>query len=357
MSTENEIATIKPTLLSTLTKEDYSGMAAGAMDNMLQVRLYASFLAGSKLLPASLKGDLNTATALVLMTKQMNLPITALSEVSEINGKIGFWGRTRLGIIMRDPRCEYVITEENSDEKCVIVARRSNWPKDKEVKITYTIEQAKLAGLTSRDTYKKHPADMLYWRAVARLASQVFPDVIQGMSSLEDIQDGIAEAEVLEEGLQAPKQIEAPKEKKTKGKQAPISPVAPAPAQEDKEPAEAEPETIDVEGQSVNVETGEVVSEPIADTPADISEAPEEEQKKEIFRVVERISTLPAQTATGLETVRKVICKNDLIPSSPSESYSLGSLEMATALKRLQGTKVKLSIYKGAVVSFEEMKF
>lgn len=355
MSTENEIATIKPTLLSTLTKEDYSGMAAGAMDNMLQVRLYASFLAGSKLLPASLKGDLNTATALVLMTKQMNLPITALSEVSEINGKIGFWGRTRLGIIMRDPRCEYVITEENSDEKCVITARRSNWPKDKEVKITYTIEQAKLAGLTSRDTYKKHPADMLYWRAVARLASQVFPDVIQGMSSLEDIQDGIAEAEVLEEGLQAPKQIETPKEKKTKSKQAPITPVISQPAQGIETPAENQ-ETIDVEGEAVNVETGEVVSEPIADTPADISEVPEEEQKKEIFRVVERISTLPAQTATGLETVRKVICKNDLIPSSPSESYSLGSLEMATALKRLQGTKVKLSIYKGAVVSFEESK-
>lgn len=355
MPTENEIATIKPTLLSTLTKEDYSGMAAGAMDNMLQVRLYASFLAGSKLLPASLKGDLNTATALVLMTKQMNLPITALSEVSEINGKIGFWGRTRLGIIMRDPRCEYVITEENSDEKCVIVARRSNWPKDKEVKITYTIEQAKLAGLTSRDTYKKHPADMLYWRAVARLASQVFPDVIQGMSSLEDIQDGIAEAEVLEEGLQAPKQIETPKEKKTKSKQAPITPVISQPAQGIETPAENQ-ETIDVEGEAVNVETGEVVSEPIADAPADISEAPEEEQKKEIFRVVERISTLPTQTATGLETVRKVICKNDLIPSRPSESYSLGSLEMATALKRLQGTKVKLSIYKGAVVSFEESK-
>lgn len=356
MSTENEIATIKPALLSTLTKEDYSGMAAGAMDNMLQIRVVAAFLAGSKLLPASLKGDLNTATALVLMAKQMSLPITALSEVSEINGKIGFWGRTRLGIIMRDSRCEYVITEENSDEKCVITARRAGWPKDKEVRITYTIEQAKTAGLTGRDTYKKHPADMLYWRAVARLASQVFPDVIQGMSSLEDIQDGVAEAEISEEGLQAPKQIEAPKEKKTKGKQAPIAPVIPQPAQGIETPAETKPETIDVEGESVNVETGEVVSEPIADTPTVLPEVLEEEQKIELFRVIERISTLPTQTATGLETVRRVVCKNDLIPGSPSESYSLGSLEMAAALKRLQGTKVKLSIYKGAVVSFGEGK-
>lgn len=350
---ENAI-TVKPTLLSTLSKEDYTQMHAGSIDNMLQVRVVASFLAGSKLLPASLKGDQNTAIALVLMAKQMNLPITALSEVCEINGKIGFWGRTRLGIIMRDPRCEYALTEENTDEKCVIVARRSNWPKDKEVRITYTAKQAELAGLMSRETYKKHPADMLYWRAVSRLASQVFPDVIQGMASLEDIQDGVVEAEISEEGLQAPKQIEAPKEKKTKGKQVPI---APQPAQGIETPAETEPETIEVEGESVNVETGEVVSEPIADTPAVLPEVLEEEQKKEIFRVVERISTLPAQTATGLETVRKVVCKNDLIPGSPSESYSLGSLEMAAALKRLQGTKVKLSIYKGAVVSFEEMKF
>lgn len=351
MSTENAIVTTKPGLLQTLSKEDYSQMAVGAIDNMLQVRVIASFLAESKFLPQSLRKDPATAITLVITAKQMGLPITALSEVCEVNGKISFWGRTKAGILFRDARCEYVIPVQKTEQVCTLKAKRKGWPEA--VEVTYTIGQAEKAGLTGKDPWKKYPADMLYYRALSRVINEVFPDVIQGIATAEDIQDGIAEAEISEEGLQAPKQIEAPKEKKTKGKQAPITP---QPAQGIETPAETKPEMIEVEGESVNVETGEVVSEPIADTPADISEVPEEEQKKEIFRVVERISTLPAQTATGLETVRKVVCKNDLIPGRPSESYSLGSLEMAAALKRLQGTKVKLSIYKGAVVSFEESK-
>lgn len=353
MSTENAIVATKPSLLQTLSKEDYSQMAVGAIDNMLQVRVIASFLAESKFLPQSLRKDPATAITLVITAKQMGLPITALSEVCEVNGKISFWGRTKAGILFRDARCEYVIPVQKTEQVCTLKAKRKGWPEA--VEVTYTIGQAEKAGLTGKDPWKKYPADMLYYRALSRVINEVFPDVIQGIATAEDIQDGIAEAEISEEGLQAPKQIETPKEKKTKSKQAPITPVISQPAQGIETPAENQ-ETIDVEGEAVNVETGEVVSEPIADAPADISEAPEEEQKKEIFRVVERISTLPTQTATGLETVRKVICKNDLIPSSPSESYSLGSLEMATALKRLQGTKVKLSIYKGAVVSFEESK-
>lgn len=351
MSTENAIVATKPSLLQTLSKEDYSQMAVGAIDNMLQVRVIASFLAESKFLPQSLRKDPATAITLVITAKQMGLPITALSEVCEVNGKISFWGRTKAGILFRDARCEYVIPVQKTEKVCTLKAKRKNWPEA--VEVTYTIEQAGKAGLTGKDTWKKYPADMLYYRALSRVINEVFPDVIQGIATAEDIQDGITEAEIAEEGLQAPKQIEAPKEKKGKSK---LTPELPKPVPEVVEPAAVAPETVEVEGAVVDVETGEVLEEPLLDAPVALPEVAEEEQKKEIFRVVERISTLPAQTATGLETVRKVICKNDLIPSSPSESYSLGSLEMATALKRLQGTKVKLSIYKGAVVSFEESK-
>lgn len=174
------------------SKEEYLQMPTGAMENMLQTRAVANFLSRSKFLPQALRGDLNTAVMLCVTCKQMGLPITALSEVMEVNGKISFWGRTKLAIVMKSPICEYIMAEEQDDTKCTLVAKRKGWPK--EVKETYTIQMAEKAGLINRsDAWKKHPADMLYWRAVTRVISKVFPDVIQGFASVEDLEDGMDE--------------------------------------------------------------------------------------------------------------------------------------------------------------------
>lgn len=174
------------------SKEEYLQMPTGAMENMLQTRAVANFLSRSKFLPQALRGDLNTAVMLCVTCKQMGLPITALSEVMEVNGKISFWGRTKLAIVMKSPLCEYIMAEEQDDTKCTLLAKRKGWPK--EVKETYTIQMAEKAGLINRsDAWKKHPADMLYWRAVTRVISKVFPDVIQGFASVEDLEDEVDE--------------------------------------------------------------------------------------------------------------------------------------------------------------------
>lgn len=170
------------------TKEDYLEMSVGEPKNMLEARAVAAYLSKSKFLPTSLRGDTATALMLVITCKQYNLPITALSEVMEVNGKIGFWGRTKLGIVLKSGVCEYIIPEEQTDKKCTLTTQRKGWPKP--VTITYTIEQAQTAGLIQRsDAWKKHPADMLYWRAVSRIISQVYPDVIQGFATVEEAMD------------------------------------------------------------------------------------------------------------------------------------------------------------------------
>ena len=111
---------------------------------MLEVRALANFLCRSKFIPQSFRGDLNTAVMLIVTCKQYGLPITALSEVLEVHGKVGFWGRTKLGIVLKNPLCEYILPKEQTDKLCTIVAKRKGYPT--EMTETYTIEQAEKAG-------------------------------------------------------------------------------------------------------------------------------------------------------------------------------------------------------------------
>jgi hypothetical protein len=362
---ENTMITVKPTLLSTLSKEDYTQMNAGSIDNMLQVRVVASFLAGSKLLPASLKGDQNTAIALVLMAKQMNLPITALSEVCEVNGKISFWGRTKAGILFRDARCEYVIPVQKTEQACTLKAKRKGWPEA--VEVTYTIEQARKAGLTGKDSWKGYPADMLYYRALSRVINEVFPDVIQGIATAEDIQDGVVEAEMAE-SENAP--LAAPQEKKelADGAKAPRHRRTKAEMEEAKAKEEialenptgvtesvhtaaeaVQPEVIITEnGDKINAATGEVEEEiPQMPEPEDSEPAvPTEEIKKTLWRTIRMITLLPSG-ADGQPT-RMLKCVSE--GTGKEEKYKISSLELAMRLKKLTGQLAKIIVYKETVV-------
>ena len=63
-------------------------------------------------------------------------------------------------------------------------------------KFSYTIEEAKQAGLLGKDSWKNYPAAMLRARAVSIVARAVFPDSIMGCSYIHEELG----AEVNEEG-------------------------------------------------------------------------------------------------------------------------------------------------------------
>lgn len=78
-----------------------------------------------------------------------------------------------------------VIVVEHTDEKCTLgaqfgpsaVVKSDGTP----YTVTYTMADAKRAGLDSKDNYKKNPADMLWARAVTRLQKRVCPEAMLGM--------------------------------------------------------------------------------------------------------------------------------------------------------------------------------
>lgn len=328
------------------SKEEYLQMPTGAMENMLQTRAVANFLSRSKFLPQALRGDLNTAVMLCVTCKQMGLPITALSEVMEVNGKISFWGRTKLAIVMKSPLCEYIMAEEQDDTKCTLIAKRKGWPK--EVKETYTIQMAEKAGLINRsDAWKKHPADMLYWRAVTRVISKVFPDVIQGFASVEDLEDEVDEkVQVVAKPVEAEpeKPVIIADERPAKRVRATRKAVAAEVVQPVVQP-EAEAEAVQPE-----VMPADVVMQPVQPEaeqhPAAAEHHAEEDTKTfNRYRVIKQVAV-----ADG---IRYIIGINPL--NNAEDKFAILSAEVASELKKRTGSQVCLLINSlEEVVSFKD---
>lgn len=322
-----DIQVVKERAVFAPSQEDYKEMAVGEPQNMLEVRAMAEYLSRSKFIPQSFRGDISTAVMLIVTCKQYNLPITALSEVMEVNGKVGFWGRTKLGIVLKSGVCEYLIPTEQTEKKCTIETKRKGWPKT--VTVTYTIEQAEKAGLLARsDAWKKHPSDMLYWRAVSRVISQVYPDVIQGFATVEDEEEN--QAPKIVDAVAIPTPIEEPKPKRARKVKAKTE--------------EPTPEVV--------VETEE------EQTP--VIENPTVEEKEEVFhdatsaqRPVRRARFIKQVKLEG--GVRYVVGKNPILPSAPEETWEIPTASMASELKKLTGMKVALYIVDNKVVNYEEI--
>ena len=319
------------------TKEDYMGMAVGEPNNMLEARAVAAYLSKSKFLPASLRGDTATALMLVITCKQYNLPLTALSEVMEVNGKIGFWGRTKLGIVLKSGLCEYIIPEEQTEKKCTLATLRKGWPKP--VSVTYTIEQAEKAGLIQRsDAWKKHPADMLYWRAVTRIISQVYPDVIQGFATVEEAMDNDSPQIQQAQAVIMPEEM--PKAKKAKKVKA------------------------------ITEETSDVkIEEPIIDEPIEVKEENVVEEPNEqlvegdaLFKeetpVKQEQTVSPKRYLRFIKQVfleggeRYITAANPL--TNTEDKWIIPSASMAGELKKLTGAKVFLLVENNKIISYEE---
>lgn len=325
------------------TKEDYQVMSVGEPQNMLEVRALANFLCRSKFIPQAFRGDLNTAVMLIVTCKQYGLPITALSETMEVNGKVGFWGRTKLGIILKSPVCEYIMATEKTDKKCVVVAKRKGWPK--EVTVEWTIEQADKAGLIKRsDAWQKYPKRMLYWRAISDAISEVFPDVIQGFATVEDEEEASALPQV--QAVAMPE--EAPKVKRARKVKAVVaeeekseSPILPT-AEEMKtyEPKiEEQPVEEIVADEEEQIDDSEVAAF-FNDEPAP---AKTEQPKRPYYRFIKQVMIEGG--------VRYLVGINPL--NQAEDRFVIPTAAQAAELKRLTGTQVALIIENGQIVSYE----
>lgn len=132
--------------------------------------------------------QLNTAEkVLVCMFKSQELglpPLEGLNGMAVINGKVTLQGNLLLGLINRSNKAKKIIIEEH-DNYCEVTMSRRDY--EFEYTFSFSMDEAKKAGLLDKQIWKQYPKTMLKWRAVSGCARVVFSDIIGGLYTPEEI--------------------------------------------------------------------------------------------------------------------------------------------------------------------------
>ncbi|MBF6596325.1 MAG: hypothetical protein IVW51_18000 [Thermaceae bacterium] len=144
---------------------------------MNQLKAFGEILLKSGLLPQSIKTP-EAATVIILKGRELGIPpMEALNSINVIQGKPAVSPQLMLALVYRSGQGSIQILERTDSRSVVRAHRKGLSPQD----FSFTLEDAKRLGLAEKDNYRKQPAVMLQWRNVAAAARAVFPDVVSGL--------------------------------------------------------------------------------------------------------------------------------------------------------------------------------
>ena len=223
--------------------------------NLNEALTISGQLAQSDLCPKSFGNRKENVLAAIMMGHELGFGVMqSLSNIAVVNGRASIWGEGVTALIQRAIREEgegYFtdkVTGEGDKLAVTVISKRKGQP---EYSFTYTWEDAKRAGLTSKDTYQKYPKDMLYWKAAGRVSKRQWADVLKGIAIRENM-DEMESVEVdqvrvypdspaPEKPKDEPKP-EAPKAEKKGPGRPPKTEKAPEPQPEPEKPVQSQPE-------------------------------------------------------------------------------------------------------------------
>ncbi len=146
-------------------------------DEWLVLTEQATMLVKSGFLPPSIKSPEN-AVAIILMGRELSIgPMASLQSINIIQNKPTVSPQLMLALINRSGQLEDYKVEFSGSGATVTMKRRGR----SAYTTTFGAAEASALQLAGKDNYKKQPATMYQWRAVAAAARVVFPDVILGL--------------------------------------------------------------------------------------------------------------------------------------------------------------------------------
>lgn len=223
----------------------------------------ANAIAGTEFVPTSFRNNPAAIAAAILYGDEVGLgPMQSLAKIAVINGRPTLAAEAQRALILQAGHDLWV--EEATASRCTVVGRRRG--SEATSRITWTLDDAKRAGLTGKPPWKLYPRQMLLARASAELARAVFPDAIGGLASTEELDDGAG-------GAVSPEQT-APAEPTTRRRRASVT------VQPDATTTTNQPEVFDLPSEEVPPLPGEEdVPPPPAPPPPPPPPLPEEETR------------------------------------------------------------------------------
>jgi hypothetical protein len=139
----------------------------------------AKTLARSNLMPKELKGKPDDVFVVILQGSEMGLlPMQAVKMLSIISGKLSMSADGLAALVLRSPECAEFRMLKYADDECTYSCRRRD--QTEPTIMSFTMADAKKAGLSGSNMYTKFPKAMLRARCISAAAKAVFPDLTAG---------------------------------------------------------------------------------------------------------------------------------------------------------------------------------
>jgi hypothetical protein len=155
----------------------------------------AKQIAKSNLIPAAFKKNARDGEVIVDHAGLMLVGLTAaalgvenlstaLAHIHVINGRPCISADLAIGVAVARGALVWR-TVETTAQQCIVEGFRPDWPEEWKrtpTRITFTIEDAKRAGLLGKDVWKQYPISMLQARSKKMLAKLLAPEVLTGLT-------------------------------------------------------------------------------------------------------------------------------------------------------------------------------
>lgn len=157
------------------------------------IREMAAAVASTQMVPVAYRGKPDDVLAAILTGREMGIgPMQSLRDIYVVDGKPSLAANFLLAMMRRNG--VRVLESVSTRERAWIRARRTDTGEVAEVEWTFDDAKAivsKGKSLVEKDNWRNYPADMLWARAVGRLARRLAPDLIGGAMpyTSEEVQD------------------------------------------------------------------------------------------------------------------------------------------------------------------------
>ncbi len=146
----------------------------------------AQQVAATGFVPSAMRGNPAAIVAAILYGDELGLgPMQSLAKIAVIEGKPTLYAEAQRALILAAGH--ELRVDEATSTKVTVSGRRSgssDWSS-----VTWSLDDAKRAGLAGRQNWRAYPRQMLTARATAELARVLFADVIGGLAATEEIED------------------------------------------------------------------------------------------------------------------------------------------------------------------------
>lgn len=158
-----------------------AGRYDGPPDIEGQMKLAAALAAAHGAVPPMYRGSPGDVLATIYQARALDVAVAVALQhfhYNDLTGKGGMSGSLMWALIVRAGHTIHIIGEPDDRAVEMELVRCDRQPGGR---VSWTIGEAAAAKLTSRETWERYPADLLYWRCVSRLARRFASDVVQGL--------------------------------------------------------------------------------------------------------------------------------------------------------------------------------